>query len=174
MGLAVDGAIVTLDLQAPGEAVFGFEHEPVSDKDRKVIAQTLANIRAEAGSILSLPVEVSCEAGTVEILEAPATDDAHDHSEEAHAGPAEEEAHSEHEGDGQGHAHSEDGDEAEEQSHSEVHISVAWTCSESPEGRFATLELARLFDDVELVDLTVITSEGQAAGRVGADASFRF
>ena len=67
------------------------------------------------------------------------------------------------------HSHSDD-----EDAHSEVRVAVSWFCAQSVEGTDATLRLGSLWPDAELVDLTVITSMGQAAGRVAADASFSF
>ena len=69
----------------------------------------------------------------------------------------------------EGHSHSED-----EDAHSEVGVVASWFCGQSVEGTNANLRLGSLWPDAELVDLTVITSMGQAAGRVAADASFSF
>lgn len=69
----------------------------------------------------------------------------------------------------EGHSHSED-----EDAHSEVGVAVSWFCAQSVEGTNANLRLGSLWPDAELVDLTVITSMGQAAGRVAADAYFSF
>ena len=46
--------------------------------------------------------------------------------------------------------------------------------AEFPERNAATLSVNTLWPDAALVDLTVITSQGQAAGRVASDAAFRF
>lgn len=155
MGLAVDGDQLTLDLQVPGEAVFGFEHSPGTDEERMAVSDALARVRSEAGSVLSLNPEVACTLDGVEILEAPGLDGEH--------GGVEEDGH--HDGEAQ---------DSDEHDHSEMRVQVTWSCATSPEGTPATLQLAHLFPDVEFVDLTVITSRGQAAGRVDGDAAFRF
>ena len=53
MGLAVDGTRLTLDMEAPGEAVFGFEHAPSSEEERSTVVQALERIRGEAGSLVT-------------------------------------------------------------------------------------------------------------------------
>ena len=62
----------------------------------------------------------------------------------------------------------------DEHAHSEIRVAVSWSCVQSIEASSAALRLGSLWPDVALVDLTVMTSRGQAAGRVGADASFSF
>ena len=159
MGLAVDGMQISLDLLAPADAVFGFEHAPETEEERAVVTTALDRLRTSTGSVLSLPAELGCQPGDVEILEAPDVEDhGHEHDEE------------------DGHDHDEDEQAAddEEHQHSEVRLAMTWSCSASPEGSQASLNAGALFDDVHDVDLTVITSEGQAGARVEADASFRF
>lgn len=203
LGLAVDGTEVTLDMQAPADAFFGFEHTPSTDEEIAHVLQVLDRMRAEAGGLLSLPAESSCMVGTIDILEAPDVsaegDHAHDDDEAGHDGPDtdeghDEEGHDDHddedhpdEGDeaehdeGEGHDHDEEEPAAEgedhehdEDGHSDVRLTVSWTCSESPEGQSASLQVGNLLADVEFVDLTVITSMGQAAARVAPGASFSF
>lgn len=158
MGLAVDGRRLSLDLEAPADAVFGFEHAPTSDEERMVVAEALSRVRVEIGGVINLPVELSCEVEQVDVPEAP------DHDEHADEdGPDEDHAHDDED-------HSDEGDNA----HSEVRVAVSWMCAESPERNAATLSVNTLWPDAALVDLTVITSQGQAAGRVASDAAFRF
>ncbi len=190
MGLAVDGARLTLDLQAPADALFGFEHQPESEEERRIVAEALDRLRAEAGTAISLPAELACTAETVEIVEAPGV--GHDEGDEDHAGDADhdeddhdhdEDDHDEddHDHDEDDHDHDEDDhdeddhDHADDEvEHSEVRLAVSWTCAESPERSAASLRVDQLIPDAELVDLTVITSMGQAAARVAPGASFRF
>lgn len=160
MGLAVDGVRLTLDLKAPGDAVFGFEHPPESGEERAVVTEALARIQTEAGSLISLDPGLGCTVEDVEILEAPELEEEHEDS-----------PHEEARDEG---AHDEEADSGDEHAHSEVRARVVWSCTTSPEGTLATLQVARLLPDVEFVDLTVITSGGQAAGRVDGDAAFRF
>lgn len=57
--------------------------------------------------------------------------------------------------------------------HGEVHLSSTFNCSQVPAG-VVRLAFASVLPDVEQVDLTIVTSRGQAAARVAPDASFTF
>ena len=159
MGLAVDDQRMSLDIEVPAATVFGFEHNPETEEEIRVVSEAMETLRTRVGEVIAVSSELACELEDVEVVSAPEVDEEHSHSED------EEHAHS----DDEEHSHSEG-----EDAHSEVRVSVSWFCAQSVEGTDATLSLSSLWPDAELVDLTVITSMGQAAGRVAADASFSF
>ena len=158
MGLAVDDQRMSLDLEVPAATVFGFEHNPETEEEMGMVSEAMETLRTRVGEVIAVSSELACELEDVEVVSAPEVDEEHSHSED-------EDAHS----DDEEHSHSEG-----EDAHSEVRVSVSWFCAQSVEGTDATLSLSSLWPDAELVDLTVITSMGQAAGRVAADASFSF
>ena len=143
MGLAVDDQRMSLDIEVPAATVFGFEHNPETEEEIRVVSEAMETLRTRVGEGIAGSSELACELEDVEVVSAPEVDEEHSHSE---------------------------GEDA----HSEVRVSVSWFCAQSVEGTDATLSLSSLWPDAELVDLTVITSMGQAAGRVAADASFSF
>ena len=151
MGLAVDGQRMSLNLEAPAATVFGFEHDPETEEEIGVVSEAMETLKTRVGEIIAVSSELACELEDVEVVSAPEVDEEHAHS------------------DDEEHSHSDD-----EDAHSEVRVAVSWFCAQSVEGTDATLRLGSLWPDAELVDLTVITSMGQAAGRVAADASFSF
>ena len=159
MGLAVDGQRMSLNLEAPAATVFGFEHDPETEEEIGVVSEAMETLKTRVGEVIAVSSELACELEDVEVVSAPEVDEEHSHSDD------EEHAHS----DDEEHSHSDD-----EDAHSEVRVAVSWFCAQSVEGTDATLRLGSLWPDAELVDLTVITSMGQAAGRVAADASFSF
>lgn len=171
MGFAVDAWTLTLNVQAPADAVFGFEHAPTTDEEWGMVSQALTRLRADAGALVALSDELRCDVERVEVVDAPEMEGAdHDDDGDEHDHEAEHEDHdheAEHEDDDHDH-------EAEGGQHSEVRFTVVWTCAVSPEGTPATLRLRDVLPDVAVVDLTVITSQGQAGARVAADAAFRF
>ena len=168
IGLAVDGRRLSLDLEAPASTVFGFEHAPSTEDEWKIVSDALANVRARVGEVIVVPSELSCRLDDVDVLEAPGSD-VHEHADTAEEAEHDEEDHD------AAHAHDEHEDSAEDDhGHSEVRVAATWDCAESPEGSEANLRLSELWPEAMLVDLTVITSEGQAGGRVPADAAFRF
>jgi len=150
-GFAVDEARLTLDLEVPADAVFGFEHAPETDEERQTVRDALSRLQENAGALVSLEPDLMCEVDAIEMLEAP---DADGHEDEP--------------------GHDDHDHEAAGVEHSEVRLAVAWRCGTTPEGTPATLQLRDVLPDAELVDLTVITSQGQAGARVAADAGFSF
>ena len=166
MGLAVDDQRMSLDIEVPAATVFGFEHNPETEEEIRVVSEAMETLRTRVGEVIAVSSELACELEDVEVVSAPEVDEEHSHSDdEEHSHSEDEDAHS----DDEEHSHSEG-----EDAHSEVRVSVSWFCAQSVEGTDATLSLSSLWPDAELVDLTVITSMGQAAGRVAADASFSF
>ena len=151
MGLAVDGQRMSLNLEAPAATVFGFEHDPETEEEIGVVSEAMETLKTRVGEVIAVSSELACELEDVEVVSAPEVDEEHAHS------------------DDEEHSHSDD-----EDAHSEVRVAVSWFCAQSVEGTDATLRLGSLWPDAELVDLTVITSMGQAAGRVAADAAFSF
>ena len=191
MGLAVDGQRMSLNLEAPAATVFGFEHDPETEEEIGVVSEAMETLKTRVGEVIAVSSELACELEDVEVVSAPEVDEEHAHSDdEEHAHSDDEEhshsddeehAHSDDEehshSDDEEHAHSDDEEHShsdDEDAHSEVRVAVSWFCAQSVEGTDATLRLGSLWPDAELVDLTVITSMGQAAGRVAADASFSF
>ena len=148
LGLAVDGPVLTVDLELPAESVFGFEHAPRTEQERATAAEALDRLQTDAARLLTLPDGVTCALDSAEV-EGP-EDVEHDH---AHEGQQ---------------AQEDEGDE-----HSDVHLVASLTCSGELIGP-ASLRFADLLPGVEQVDLTVVTAAGEAAGRVAPDASFRF
>ena len=148
LGLAVDGARVTVDLELPAESVFGFEHAPRSAEERATVAEALDRLRTGGASLLAFPDGATCALDSAEV-QAP------EGAEDDHAGEDQ-------------HTHEEEGTQ-----HEEVHLLASLTCSREPSGP-ASLRFADLLPAVVQVDLTVFTATGEAAGRVAPDASFRF
>ena len=182
MGLAVDDQRMSLDIEVPAATVFGFEHNPETEEEIRVVSEAMETLRTRVGEVIAVSSELACELEDVEVVSAPEVDEEHSHSDDEEHSHSDDEEHShsddeEHShSDDEEHSHSEDEDahSEDEDAHSEVRVSVSWFCAQSVEGTDATLSLSSLWPDAELVDLTVITSMGQAAGRVAADASFSF
>lgn len=155
LGLAVDGARLTVDLQLPAESVFGFERAPRSAREGATVAEALDRLRTGGAGLIAFPDGATCALDSAEVRAPEGVEG--DHAAE--------------DGD-----HDEDGDHAHEDgnpAHADVRLLASLTCSREPLGP-ASLRFADLLPDVVRVDLTVFTAAGEAAGRVAPDASFRF
>ncbi|MEM7415152.1 MAG: DUF2796 domain-containing protein [Gemmatimonadota bacterium] len=192
VGLAVDGTQVTASVDVTADALFGFEHAPETEEEMATVREAMEQVRAQGGQLVSFAESLSCSAGPVEVLEAPDMDghseeDGHDHDEDDHAHDEEGDGHDhdddhahddeeEHDHAEDDHAHDEDEDGHEhegEVQHSDVSFTIVWTCLATPEGQDAQLTVADVVPGTELVDLTVVTSLGQAGARVEPNAAFR-
>jgi len=188
LGLAVDGTLLTVDLELPAESVFGFERAPRSAEERATVAEALDRLRTGGGRLIAFPDGATCTLDSAEVHapegvegdpagedQQPDEDEAHDHDEDEAHDHDEDEAHDHDEDEAHDHGEDEDHDHAEDEGngHAEVHLLASLTCSREPLGP-ASLRFADLLPDVEQVDLTVFTAAGEAAGRVAPDASFRF
>ena len=204
LGLAVDGTLLTVDLELPAESVFGFERAPRSAEERATVAEALDRLRTGGGRLIAFPDGATCTLDSAEVHapegvegdpagedQQPDEDEAHDHDEDEAHDHDEDEAHDHDEDEGhdhdedEGHDHDEDEghdhDEDEAQEHAEdegnghAEVHLLASLTCSREPLGpASLRFADLLPDVEQVDLTVFTAAGEAAGRVAPDASFRF
>ena len=164
LGLAVDGTLLTIDLQLPAESVFGFDHAPRSAEERAIAAEALDRLRTGSARLIAFPDGATCALDSAEV-EAPEGMEEDQAGEDQHA---QEDAGHQHEEDA-GHEHEEDAG----LQHTDVRLLASLTCSREPIGP-ASLRFADLLPRVEQGDLTVFTAAGEAAGRVAPDASFRF
>ena len=156
LGLAVDGTLLTVDLQLPAESVFGFERAPRSAEERATVAEALDRLRTGGGRLIAFPDGTTCTLDSAEV-QAPEGMEGDQEGEDQHAHEEE------------GHQHEEDA----AAQHTEVCLLASLACSREPIGP-ASLRFADLLPEVAQVDLTVFTAAGEAAGRVAPDASFRF
>ncbi|MDE2652209.1 MAG: DUF2796 domain-containing protein [Gemmatimonadota bacterium] len=176
LGLAVDGTVLTIDLQLPAESVFGFDHAPRSAEERAIAAEALDRLRTGGASLVAFPDGATCALESAEVQapegaegdqpgedQQPQEDEGHEHEDEGH----------EHEDEGNQHEDEGNQHEDEGNQHEDVRLLASLTCSREPIGP-ASLRFADLLPRVEQVDLTVFTAVGEAAGRVAPDASFRF
>ena len=106
MGLAVDDQRMSLDIEVPAATVFGFEHNPETEEEIRVVSEAMETLRTRVGEVIVVSSELACELEDVEVVSAPEVDEEHSHSED-------EDAHS----DDEEHSHSDD-----EDAHSEVRV----------------------------------------------------
>ena len=171
MGLTVEGEQLSMDLEIPGDALFGFERAPSTDDEWDTVEAALARLESGIGRAVQFSADVTCTVESFATVGAPSRGegDDHDHDGDDHG----------HEEDGHDHdAHEEEGeaahDEGDDHSHLEVEASASLGCSSALEGQSATLRVSEILSEVPLVDLTVLTAQGQAAARVAGDAEFSF
>ncbi len=186
LGLAVDGSLITVDLEVPAASVYGFERAPESEEELASMTASLDRLRAGAGDLIAFADGVTCGLESLDTFEAPEVptelgaghDDDHEHEHEDDHDQADEDDHShdedDHSHDEDDHSHDEEDEHAhDEDEHQDVRVVATLRCEAPPTGT-AQLNLAGYLSDLEVVDLTVVTPGGQAGARVPAAATFEF
>lgn len=183
LGVAVDGALMTVDLAVPAASVFGFERAPRTNEEIASMTASLERLRSGVGDLIALPDGVACGVDSVDVFDAPEIpsepvsgsgeddDHAHEHDED------EADDHDPAAADDHADDYSDDdeaeqaGDAPSDDGHDDVRVVATLRCDSPPSGT-ARLNLTPYLADLEVVDLTVVTAGGQAAARVSAQASF--
>ena len=119
LNIAVEGAIVAMELEVPGADIVGFEHKAESDEDRAAIDAAIAQL-AQPLDIFVIPAAAGCTvtAAAVELIGDEDQHEDHDHG--AHKDDHKhDEDHAEHEDE---HKHDEDhAEHKDEHKHDEDH-----------------------------------------------------
>jgi len=69
LDIAVDDKTIKIDLEAPGDVIFGFERRPKNDSEKTKIANELARLNDKATELFILPADAGCTL-TSKVIEA--------------------------------------------------------------------------------------------------------
>lgn len=132
----------TVELIAPAESLYGFEHAATSDADRATQEAALATLRDEIGRLLVLDPALGCrfEAQEVDVVY-------EDHAHE----------------DGEADAEHADGEESISGTHSEVHAAWALACDADLTDTTARAAFGDAFPGIEELVVTVLSDAGQTS-----------
>jgi hypothetical protein len=169
MNIAFSGHQVEIELLSPAMNLVGFEHQPSSETDHKVVDQAIAQLRQP---LMLLRPDTGCEveklAITSELLE---DNDGH----EEHIEHAEHD-HDKHANEKHGHddhgKHDDDHAEHGEGAHSDFEISFSYHCDAPNE--LTTINAAglfRAFPGIEELDVQWISDRAQSAVELSAGSS---
>ncbi|MDO6459801.1 DUF2796 domain-containing protein [Granulosicoccaceae sp. 1_MG-2023] len=176
--LAGADGLLELQLDVPGDSVFGFEHQPETDEQRDAVIAAMAQLRDTAGDLVVLSggecVLVAADARTP--LEHDEHDheehgdhDDHDHDDHDHEGhDHEEHEHEEHEHEEHEHEEHADHDhEGHEHHHSEVAWTLNWKCDDVADVDALSMNgLLNAFPRLQTVRLQWAMPQGQGAARL--------
>ena len=133
---AVDGPVLSVELELPLDSLVGFEHAPRTPAQRRAVDQALARLR-DAASWLRPDVAADCRSGPVDLvgpawLLAPG----------ATPPPA---------------------PAASGESHADVEVRVEWRCGEMSRLTGVELALFEAFGRLQRIDVQVAAARGQSA-----------
>lgn len=174
LDIALEGAVLAMELRAPGADIVGFEHEAASEADRAAVSDAL-ELLTDAAALF-----VPSEAAECTIVAASAElhgeeDDGHgdheDHSDgddhEDHDDGDDHEDHAE----GEGHEDHAEGAEAEA-GHTEFHADYEWNCAHPEKLTRLNLPYFNRFEAAEALEIRVISGKGSFGADVEREAAF--
>lgn len=160
LNMAIEGGRISMELQAPGADIVGFEHAASAAVDREAVETALA--------VLERPLElfVMPQAAGCTVVEAHAAleadEHAHqeDHDHEAHA----EEDHEAHDHDE--HAHDADHDDHAEGGHTEFHAEYVLDCASPSDLSQIGFAYFDMFPNAREIEVQLLTDKGAQAFEV--------
>ena len=156
LNIAVDGNKISMELEAPGADIAGFEHEAKSDKDKAAIKSATEKLEKPL-ALFKVPDAAKCSVSEATVkLEAEEHDhEGHDKDHHEDHDKAEKAKHD----DDHDHDHDKDGAEAQ---HSEFHAEYLLECGSPAEFKSLGLDYFVAFKSAEGLTIEVITPKGQS------------
>jgi Protein of unknown function (DUF2796) len=137
LNIAIEGKRVSMELQAPGADIVGFEHEASTPEQKAALAKAKATL-ADALSVFRLPEGAGCKVANASV--AIQAEDAHEHEHDA----ANKEA-----------------DEHGEHHHSEFHVQYALDCATPNKLTNIEFKYFDLFAGAQELDINLVTDKAQ-------------
>jgi Protein of unknown function (DUF2796) len=147
LNIAIEGKKVSMELEAPGADIVGFEHEPETAEQKAAVAEAQAKL-ANASALFTLEPKARCELDRVKV--------ARESAEHGHEAAAEKAA--------GGAAGKEK--EAGEQHHSEFRAEYFFLCSAASRLTSITFQYFAAFPGAQELNVTVAATKGQSSFEV--------
>lgn len=151
LNVAVEDKRVSMELEAPGMDIVGFEHAAKTDAQKAAVAQAKA-LLAKPLDLFALPAAAGCTVASAEVgLEAEHhhDDDGHDHDAKDAAGHADHDhGHGDHDDDGDGH--------------NQFHVTYAFDCANPAALTAITFDYFKQFTGAQGLTVNVVTGKGQS------------
>jgi hypothetical protein len=139
LNIAIEGRRATVELLAPAEGVYGFEHEPRDAAERARRDAGLRLLAARADRLVRFDPALGCTVAAPKI-EAGSGDEGHDDADEAHTGE-----------------------------HSEVRAEYVVTCRRRFTGTQLRFGVTSVFPTLRTVEVQLLSDEQQAGRRITDD-----
>jgi hypothetical protein len=148
LNIAIEDKTVSIELEAPGADIVGFEHEAATRAQRAAIEKAKATLAAGL-SLFTPAAEAACTQKASKVsIEAE-----HEHEHEHHAEGAKSDAE----------------EEAADHHHSEFHAEYAFKCASPGRLTSMTFDYFKAFPSAEALDISLISPKGQSSTEVTRD-----
>lgn len=156
---------LVVELLVPAESVYGFEHEPSTDAERRQRDEGLRRVEGGMEQALAFDSSRGCSFEVISSRDAASDHDDHDddHGHDDHGADDDHGHHDDHDAEGEGHGHS------------DVHLQWSVSCKRSIAGTTATFDWAELLPGVEEVAVILLSTQRQDELRLeGGSGVLRF
>lgn len=143
-----EGNSVTVQLQAPSESIYGFEHEAKNESDIKKRDAAIEKLKANASSIFVLDAALGCKISSTDIK--PFVTDNKEKNEDKSKNQKE-------------HNHHKEG------THSEVHATIKFDCSKPVAGSKLGFAARKHFKSLRTLKIQVLSGEKQEGATIKND-----
>lgn len=161
LNIAIEDKKVSIELEAPGMDIVGFEHAPSTD-DQKAKVDAATSILQRPLDIFALPASAGCSVASTDVaLEAEKHHDGdkddHDHDHDAHDKKA-------------GHDdHDHDHDKHEAAGHNQFHATYELTCTNPADLALITFDYFKHFAGAQGLTVNVVAAKGQSKYEVSRE-----
>ncbi len=148
LNIAIEDKTVSIELEAPGADIVGFEHEAATRAQSAAIEKAKATLAS--GLSLFTP---AAAAGCTQNASKVSIEAEHEHEHEHHAEGAKPDA----------------DDEAADHHHSEFHAEYAFECASPDRLTSMTFDYFKAFPNAQELDISLISPKGQSSYEVNRD-----
>ncbi len=168
LNIAIEGNIVTMELEAPGADIAGFEHEATTPEQKAVLEKTAAQL-AKPLDLFKVPGAAGCTAKDAKVAI-----QAEDHDDDDHDGDHDHDASHQEGTKGSGNkaeheAGHEAGHEGHEHHHSAYHVTYALTCAKPENLAAIDFDYFKAFSGARALTVNIITSKAQSSFEVARE-----
>ncbi len=150
LNIAIEDKTVSIELEAPGADIVGFEHEAATRAQRAALEKAKATLAAGL-SLFTPAAAAGCTQKSAKVsIEA---EHGHEHEHEHHAEGAKSDAE----------------EEPADHHHSEFHVEYAFECASPDHLTSMTFDYFKAFSNAQELDISLISPKGQSSYEVNRD-----
>jgi hypothetical protein len=158
LNIAIEGSKLSMELEAPGMDIVGFEHAAMSDADKATVDKATKLLETPL-ALFKLPAAAGCKVTEAKVIVEPEHehgDDDHDHDQDAA-----EAKDGDHDKDEPGHD--------EHAGHNQFHVTYALDCAKPAEIASITFDYFQSFAGAHDLTVNVVTAKAQNTYQVNRD-----
>lgn len=159
LNIAIEGSSVTMELEAPGADIVGFEYEAETEGDKAKVASAKELLHSPLG-LFQIPAAAGCKVTKASVeLEREEEHKDHDAHDDDHA-----------DGHDDDHAEAHDDDHGEKKGgHTEFHATYTMTCKNPDKIETIGMTFFKKFPNAEEVEVNVVSEKGQRKYEIERD-----